>query len=449
VNVLPLIDEGLGNSSYLVEVAAGRGMVVDPSRDPTPYLGAAEASGLEIVWVAETHLHADFVSGVRELVTSGATVLAAREAELAFPHHGLADGDAVDLGGLRLQAMATPGHTPEHLSFVLLDGEAPVAVFTGGALLPGGAARTDLIAPDLTEPLARALYRSIGERLLTLPDATPVYPTHGAGSFCSAPADGERVTTIGRERETNPLLGAKGEDDFVRELIDGFGTYPGYFSRLREVNRRGPAVYGPHPPPLQELRPDSVQRLIDEGAELIDVRPIRDFGAGHIPGSLSIRLRPAFASWLGWLVPDDRSLVFVLNADQDRDDLVHQCLKVGYEDLAGELAGGMAAWREEGLAEARVGVEEIAEVGAGTVIDVRQANEYASGHLPGALHAELGALRGAGDLPPGPLTLMCGHGERAMTGASVLERGGRRDLVVLRGGAQDWSRATGRQLAVS
>jgi rhodanese-related sulfurtransferase len=142
-------------------------------------------------------------------------------------------------------------------------------------------------------------------------------------------------------------------------------------------------------------------------------------------------------------------LIFVLNADQDRDDLVRQCLKVGYEDLAGELAGGMAAWREAGLEDARVDVEDIAEVDAGAVIDVRQANEYASGHLPGALHVELGALRGADDLPPGPLTLMCGHGERAMTGASLLEREGWRDLVVLQGGAGDWSKATGRQLAVS
>jgi rhodanese-related sulfurtransferase len=359
------------------------------------------------------------------------------------------DGDEVDLGGLRLQAMATPGHTPEHLSYVLFDGEAPTAVFTGGALLPGGAARTDLIDPESTEPLARALYRSIRERLLTLPDATPVYPTHGAGSFCSVPAGGERVTTIGRERETNPLLTAKDEDDFVREVLDGFGTYPSYFGRMRELNRNGPALFGPHPPLLQELRPDSVQRLVHEGAELIDVRPIRDFGAGHIPGALSIRLRPAFASWLGWLVPEGRSLIFVLNADQDRDDLVRQCLKVGYEDLAGELAGGMAAWREAGLEDARVDVEDIAEVDAGAVIDVRQANEYASGHLPGALHVELGALRGADDLPPGPLTLMCGHGERDMTGASLLEREGWRDLVVLQGGAGDWSKATGRQLAVS
>ena len=444
-SVRSLFDEGLGNASYLVEVAEGRALVVDPSRDPSPYLRAAAAWDLEIAWVAETHLHADFVSGARELGALGATVLAAREAGLAFPHRALEDGEELDLGGLTLRALATPGHTPEHLSLLLLDGARPAAVFTGGALHPGAVARTDLVAPELTEPLARALYRSVRDRLLTLPDATPVYPTHGSGSFCAAPAGGERTTTIGREREANPLL-AHVEEAFVRDLLGGYGSYPTYFRRLREVNRRGPALYGPHPPPLPGLAPEEVRRLLAEGAELVDARPVRRFAAGHVPGALSIELRPAFATWLGWVVPDDRPLVFVLDAGQDRADLVRQCLKVGYERLAGELAGGMRAWRAAGLPESRIPLEPVARA-AGTVLDVRQADEYASGHLPGALHVELGELgEAARDLPLGPLAVMCGHGVRAMTAASLLERAGRRELTVLRGGARDWARATGRRL---
>lgn len=445
-NVRAIVDEGLGNSSYLVEVAERRALVVDPSRDPLPYLRAAAAWDLQIAWVAETHLHADFVSGAGELAREGATVLGAREAGLAFPHRPLEDGEEVDLGGLRLRALATPGHTPEHLSYLLLDGREPLGVFTGGALLPGWVARTDLIAAERTEPLARALYRSIRDRLLRLPDETPVYPTHGGGSYCSAPASRERVTTIGRERETNPLLASPNEESFVRDLLGSFGTYPTYFGRLREVNRRGPVLYGTEPPSLTTLRPAEVRRLLADGAELVDVRPVGDFAAGHVPGALSIELRPAFASWLGWLVPEDRPLVFVLNPGQDRNDLVRQALKVGYEKLAGELAGGMPAWRADGFAEATVGVEEITRRTNGTVLDVRQANEFASGHLPGALHIELGSLAEANDLPPGPLAVMCGHGERAMTGASLLERAGRRDLTVLLGGAGDWSRGTGRPL---
>lgn len=444
-NVRPIVDEGLGNSSYLVEVAEGRALVVDPSRDPLPYLRAAAAWGLEIAWVAETHLHADFVSGARELAREGATVLAARDAGLAFPHRGLGDGEEVELGGATLRVLATPGHTPEHLSYLLLASQ-PVGVFTGGALLPGWVARTDLIAPDQTEPLARALYRSIRERLLTLADATPVYPTHGAGSFCSAAAGAERITTIGREREMNPLLSAPDEESFVRNLLGSFGTYPTYFRRLREVNRRGPALYGVSPPTLTPWEPEEVRQLVADGAELVDVRPVTDFAAGHIEGALSIELRPAFASWLGWLARHDRPLVFVLNADQDRADLVRQCRKVGYEQLAGELAGGMDAWRAAGFEEATARVEEIARGAEGTVLDVRQASEFAAGHLPGAFHVELGTLAEADGLPTGPLTVMCGHGERAMTAASVLERAGRRVLTVMLGGPRDWSSATGGRL---
>jgi hydroxyacylglutathione hydrolase len=440
-DITPVADEGLGNSSYVVPVADGRALVVDPVREPTPYVRAAKAEGLELAWVAETHLHADFVSGARELAREGATVLAARAAELGFPHRGLDDGCEIDLGDLRIRVLSTPGHTPEHLSYLLLDGSRPVGVFTGGALLPGAVARTDLIAPDRTDELARALYRSVQEKLLSLPADTPVYPTHGAGSLCSAPTGGERVTTIGREKETNPLFAAKDEEAFVRTLLQRLGSYPPYFLRLREVNRRGPALYGTTPPPLPLLEPGEVRGLLAGGAELIDVRPIAEFAAGHIPGVLSIELRPAFATWLGWLVPEGRPLVFVLSSNQDRNDLAQQCLKIGYETFAGELAGGMAAWRSAGLPEARIALEPI-ERAAAPIVDVRQRGEFASGHLPDAINVELGVVADA-EPPSGPLALMCGHGERAMTAASLFERAGQGDLTVLLGGPTDWSRSTG------
>ena len=235
--VVALVDEGLGNSSYLVDLSDGRALVVDPPRDPAHHLAVAEKRGLVISHSAETHLHADFVTGSRELAARGAAVVAPAAAGLDWPHRGQADGDEIDLGGLRLRALATPGHTPEHLAYLLLDGDEPVALFSGGSLLVGSVARTDLIAADQTEPLARALWRSIVERLLALPDDLAVYPTHGAGSFCSAPAGGERTTTIGRERATNPLLAAADEDAFVARLLAGLGTYPPYFTELREVNR--------------------------------------------------------------------------------------------------------------------------------------------------------------------------------------------------------------------
>jgi rhodanese-related sulfurtransferase len=318
-------------------------------------------------------------------------------------------------------------------------------LFSGGSLLVGAVARTDLISPDRTDALARALWHSIVECLLVLPDDLAVYPTHGAGSFCSAPAGGERTTTIGRERAANPLLAAADEDTFVERLIAGLGSYPPYFAELRAVNRSGPQVYGVFPA-LTALDLASVRRLIDDGAALIDVRPIERFSAGHIPGSLSIELRPQFASWLGWLVARKRSLVFVTDADTDRAELVRQCLTIGYEHLGGELDGGTRAWETAGQLPEQIPLVPAARV-SGRVLDVRQDAEYEAGHLPGAAHVELGSLAAAGaDLDPGALTVMCGHGQRAMTAASLLGAHGRIGISVAAGGPDDWA-ATGRPLA--
>ena len=443
--IVTIRDEGLGNASYLVDLGDGRGLVLDPSRDPGLYLAAAARRGLRLAYTAETHLHADFVSGSRELAAVGATVVAPGAAHLQFPHRGLGDGDEVDLGGLSLRALATPGHTPEHLAYLLTDGARPLGLFSGGSLLVGAVARTDLISPDRTEELARALWRSLHERILTLPDDLPVYPTHGAGSFCSAPTGAEPTTTIGREKATNPLLAAPDEDAFVELLLGGLGSYPRYFLRLREVNRRGPRVYGAEPPRLTPLPPQQVQRLLTEGAELVDARPIGAFATGHVPGALSIPLRSAFATWLGWLVADDHPLVVVVDPDQDRGDLVRQARKVGYERLAGELAGGMAAWQAAGLPVARIPLVGLDGVEGRRVLDVRQDAEFAAGHVPGAIHVELGALTDRVALPGGPLAVTCGHGERAMTAASLLARQGRQNVTVVDGGTSAWADA-GRRL---
>jgi glyoxylase-like metal-dependent hydrolase (beta-lactamase superfamily II)/rhodanese-related sulfurtransferase len=438
---LALVNEGLGNTSYLVGLGDGRALVVDPERDPGRYLAAAGGRGLAVAYAAETHLHADFVSGSRELAARGARVLAPAAGGIEFPHRGLRDGDEIGLGGLTLRALATPGHTPEHLAYLLLDGDRPAALFSGGSLLAGAVARTDLIAPDRTEELARALWHSLHERILCLPGSLPVYPTHGAGSFCAAPARAERTTTIGAERAANPLLAAPSEDAFVALLLGGFGSYPPYFLRLREVNRQGPALQGPGPAALAALTTGDVSRLLGAGAILVDARPVASFAAGHIPGAISIPLRPAFATWLGWLADPDQPVALVLELGQDRAGLVRQARGIGYEHLAGELAGGMPAWESAGLPVHQIRLTPAAAV-AGTVLDVRQAAEFKAGHLPGARHIELGALSEPAPLPGGePLTLMCGHGERAMTAASLLARLGHQDLAVAIGGPGDWAAA--------
>ena len=438
--IVGIRDEGLGNSSWLVDLGDGSALVVDPRRDPRPYVSAAGRRGLQLRFAAETHLHADFVSGTSELAqAAGAQILASSGAQLAFEHTPVGDTDEIDLGGLTLRVLATPGHTPEHVAFLLCDAGLPVALFTGGTLIAGGAARPDLIAPDQTEPLARAAWRSITERLLALPDDVPVYPTHGGGSFCASGASEAPSTTIGAERAGNPLLQVSGEDGFVDRLLSGLGSHPGYFLRLRDVNRAGPPTYGPETPALRPLDVSETAGLVVAGGMVVDVRPVTAYAAGHLPGSLSIELRDGFASWLGWLVDDPGTpLLFVVDADQDRDDLVRQCLGIGYEHIAGEIAGGVGAWAQAGH-ELRSTPLFARPGGDVTVLDVRQESEWLRRHVPGAVHIELGELgERAAELPAGRVVTHCMHGQRAMTAASLLERAGRRDVAVFTGGPQQW-----------
>ena len=438
IEPIAFVDEGLGNSSYLLDLGDGGALVVDPARDATPYLAAAERAGLSIAFTVETHLHADFLTGSRELAARGAAVLAPRAGGIEWPHRGFDHGDDLDLGGLRLEALATPGHTPEHLSWLLSDGGRPVGLFSGGALLVDAVARTDLIAPDQTEPLARALWQSLQERILTLPDDVAVYPTHGAGSFCAAPTTGPRVTTIGRERAANPLVASPDEDTFVARLLAGYGTYPPYFLRLRERNRLGPDVLGSPFPPMAAIAPDEIAALVAQGATIVDARPVRSWAAGHLRGAVAIPQRPQFGSWLGWLVPDDRRLIVVLETGQEAGDVVRQARTIGYERLAGALTGDSDDWRDAGL---DVETAELVDADAidRPVLDVRQDSEYAAGHLPGSLHIELGSIEHrAHRLPNGPLATMCGHGERAATAASLLEGLGRDGIAVVIGGPDDW-----------
>ena len=440
--IVPVVDEGLGNSAYLADLGDGRALAVDVPRDLRAARAAAGRRGLRIAFAADTHLHADFLSGARQLAAEdGAQILVSAAGHRAFDHRGLADGDEVDLGGLTVRAWATPGHTAEHLAYLLLDGVQVMGVFTGGSLLVGAAARTDLSGPEQTEVLARSQYASLG-RLLALPDATPVYPTHGAGSFCSAPPGAERTTTIGRERAANPLLAAGDEDAFVKVLLASLGTFPGYFLRLPGENRRGPAVLA-SVPALTPLTPGQVLATQNDGSQVIDVRPVPAYAAGHIP------LREAFATWLGWLVPDPASpLVIVADPGQDLGGVIWQALKIGYENLAGTLTGGMPAWEAAGQPVAATPLLTPRQVDPATVIDVRQASEYSTGHVPGARNIELGALDGqAASVQAGPVVTMCGHGERAATAASVLERAGHTAVAVLPGGPPDWAEATGLALA--
>lgn len=446
VELVPLIDEGLGNSAYLVDLGDGRALVVDVSRDLRAVHTAAARRGLTVAFAADTHLHADFLSGAHQLAaTAGAQVLASATGHREFAHTGLRDGDEIDLGGLRLRALMTPGHTHEHVSFLLLDGDREVGVFTGGSLLVGSAARTDLVSPERTDELTRAQYSSL-RRLATLPGEVKVWPTHGAGSFCSAPPGAERTSTIAHELATNPVLNVADEDSFVAQLLGSLGSYPPYFRRLGEINRVGPPVLD-HDPRLPTLSVDTVRRQLGEGAVLVDARPLAGFAEAHVPGAISIPLRPVFASWLGWLAPTDRPIIVLRDPDQDVNEIAWQATKIGYDNLIGELQGGMRAWTAGSHGVASTALIRADRLDGRRVLDIRQRPEYLAGHLPEAINIELGdVVDRAGDLPDEPTVVMCGHGERAMGAASLLERAGHHNLGVLDGGPTDWVQATGREL---
>ena len=438
------VDEGLGHSSYLIAFADGTAVLIDPPRFPVDHFALADRLGARITFTFDTHSHADYVTGSPNLAArDGITFVAPAASHLATPHRPIGDGECVGVAeGVSLTAMATPGHTPDHHAYLLTDHGRPVGLFAGGSLMVGTVGRTDLCGPDLAVPLAHDMYCSL-RRFDDLADDVVVYPTHGAGSFCSAPGTSQRTSTLGEERATNALFTIRDEDEFVERLVAGFGTFPTYFARLPELNRLGPRRCDAIPR-LRTLTAANIEEHQANGGVVVDVRPISAFAAGHLPGSISNTLRPTFASWLGWLTTPDQRMAFILDASQDRDDLVRQCLDIGYENLVGELSGGIEAWNVAGFP-----VQTTPLVGpsamTAAVVDVRQANEYATGHLPGTVNIELGQISTT-TIPAGPLTVMCGHGERAMTAASLLAARRRDSVVVLDGGPDTWSQVTGAPL---
>ncbi len=460
------VDKGLGNSAYLVGSFETKvAVLIDPLRDVDRYVSAADRLGVKITHVLETHLHADFLSGARELAARNAVLIgASAEAGLAFEHRPLAEGDRLMVGELALGVLATPGHTPEHVSFTVESAPgaqgSPAALFSGGALIVGGAARTDLIHHNLTEPLARRLYHTIHDKLLKLADEVAVYPTHGAGSFCAAPAVPDRTTTIGRERAGNPLAQARSEQEFVELALRGLPSYPHYFKKLRDINQRGPKVLGGLPV-LKPLEPAAVLDQMARGVAVLDVRPAPKFAEGYIAGSYGIALDAPLITWAGWLLPFGTRLALVTEGPADREEAIRQLIRIGYDDLRGFLEGGFAAWEAAGLPVGHIRKITVAELrermgsrDAPVVLDVRQEREYAAGHIPGALHIENGRLP-FDDLPlpaDRPIAVHCQHRNRSTAGVSVLARRGFRNLLLVEGGFANWQgagfeieRGTGRQ----
>ena len=441
----PFVDTGLGNSAYLIgSHDTKKAILIDPLRDVDRYLHAASQFGLTLTHVLDTHLHADFISGNREIAhQTGAVIGASADAKLGFDHKPLDENSVIDLGAFQLRVMTTPGHSPEHISFLLVepDAKTPSAVFSGGALIVGGAARTDLLGHEHTHALAHDLYHTIHDKLLKLPDEVNVFPTHGAGSFCIAPASNDRVTTIGRERKTNHLAQPMNEEEFIRRSLLNLPAYPTYYKYMREINQRGTKILG-GVPVLNRLSASEVKSLMDEGVVVLDIRHQKAFGAGHIPNSFGIRVDAPLVVWAGWVIPFGSRIV-LLGEASDLPDATRQLIRIGYDDIAGYLDGGIEAWAREYPVETvqTWSAKDLRErLNEATLIDVRRRSEWESGHIAGAIHFEGGRMAWEELKFPmdKPLAIQCASGNRSMVAISVLKRRGIHNVIQVDGGINKW-----------
>ena len=449
--------DSLSNHSYLLaSLEKGVAAVIDPARDVDVYIKEAERLGVRIVYSLDTHLHNDFLSGSRELAAqTGAEVCASASAGLLYPHRPLAEGDTLHLGDVQVGVLQTPGHTPEHISFTVTDlaqGKKLQAVFTGGALMAGGAARVDLLGERLGPYLARWLYRTLLNKFLPLPDNVAVYPTHGGGSFCSTSppsSDGGSSTTIGQERRTNPLLQASNEDEFVQLVLTDLSSYPAYYRRMGAINRQGPPLLG-GPPTLAPLSAQDLHAHMDRGTLLVDLREGQPFGQAHVPASYAIPFQDSFTTWVGWVIPSASPMAYVTAEPAQHEELVRQLVRIGYDNHVGYLEGGIPAWEAAGYPVAKVPSisakeleRQIADQQAALVIDVRQRAEWRASRIPGTTNIELGELQDHLDgLPRGfPLVAVCAAGFRSTTATSILLRDGLPNVSMLTGGTDAWIEA--------
>ena len=443
----------LAHASYMIG-SGGEAAVVDPRRDVDSYIDEAREQGLEIKHVIETHLHADFVSGHHELASrTGAKIYFGAKAGAKFEHVPVREGDEIHMGDVVLRFLETPGHTPESVSVLVVDravSDVPKAVLTGDTLFIGDVGRPDLLGAKMSaQELAGMLYDSLHDKLLTLPDSVEVYPAHGAGSLCGRNISSETSSTIGHQRQFNYALRPMPKEDFVRMMTTDLPEAPAYFARDVAINRDGAAEMTDLPEPAA-LEPRDVEALRKKGAIVLDTRSSAQYGAGHVPGSMNIGLSGQFASWAGALISPSAPIVLVSEEKEEVREARTRLARVGIDNVAGYLAGGILEWHRAGLPLAtmeQVSVEEldarIREGEAGKVLDVRRPGEWQSGHIADAVHAPLNALATTARTlaKDQPVSVICASGYRSSIASSVLEQQGFTRVTNVVGGMTAWRAA--------
>lgn len=432
MNVTIVPTPGLGDSTYIFE-HHGVGLIVDPQRDVDRFVEAA--SHLDTRFVLETHLHNDYVSGGRTVAAvTGAELVIPASAGVAFSHRPAFHHEDLDAGTFAVRPIHTPGHTPEHVSYLVLVDDEAVALFSGGSLLVGSAGRTDLLGMDRAHQLARLQYGSV-TRLAALPDHVALYPTHGAGSFCTASVAEASTSSIGSEKRSNPVLAHATEETFVVEALADLQPYPDYYAHMASIN-----VAGPDPIPASPVPLLSVEEMPDD-AHVLDMRPHADYATGHLPGSYGLELEDQMGVWAGWLIPFNEPIVLVANAEQDVADAVTQLARVGYDRVVGVVTDVTGikqpgSYRLASIAD----LEAALRYSSPQILDVRAPGEWAAASIQHSIHTYLPDLRDG--LPDAldadsPVWVICGGGYRSQMAVRYLETGGIQPIVVVGGGVED------------
>lgn len=426
---------GLAHSSYLLG-GTSTCAIIDPRRDVEVYREAAASMGMRITHILQTHLHADFVSGHLDLAAAtGAVIVAPMAGNCAFNHQPVVEGDRFRIEDLEIRVMETPGHTPEHVTYVVVDhtrGPEPAVIFCGDTLFVGDVGRPDLF-PGMALELAGKLYGSLHEKLLSLPPFCEVYPAHGAGSLCGRSMGAKRTSTVGYEQLCNNALAISDREQFIVSLTTDMPAAPDHFSRCSEINRRGPALVRtlttPRPLPPARFR----EIMADEGVLVLDVRGYSAFGGQHVPGSYHIDLGGNFATFAGWVLPPEQKILLVTDQPDAAGQATVMLHRVGLDQVEGYLEGGMFEWAKAGFASDHVPQLSAPElnrrmtIGEGLVlVDVRSAGEFGAAHVAGAIHIPAPMLRTRHtELDPDrDIALVCSTGHRSSLAASILKRNG-------------------------
>ncbi|MAT16487.1 MAG: MBL fold metallo-hydrolase [Planctomyces sp.] len=453
---------GLAIASYIVgDDKTGDAVVIDPSRDVEFFVTYAREHDLHIRHIIETHVHADFVSGSRELKARlndepaiHCSGYGGDDWTQPFADQHLREGDEIKVGQLRFEFLHVPGHTPEHIAITLYDEsrskETPWLLFSGDFLFVGDVGRPDLLGEEQKKELAHQLYESVFQRFSKLPDITEVFPAHGAGSLCGKAIGSRRSSTVGYERLYNGSLQRKPEQKWVDDLLDEMPLSPPYFKRMKRVNKEGPTIVGPELPGRKRFSAKEVHERVCDDCLILDVRSKEAFAAAHIPNAINIPLAQNLATWAGWVLPYDRPTLVIIDDPHDMPELTTQLLRVGFDDIRGYLEGGIGSWETAGFELETLHTMSVHQLDRRrktekqlTILDVRTDSEWNAGHIDNAQHIHGGTLpERLEEVPQSkPIAVICGSGYRASIASSFLRRSGRENVTNVLGGMSAWKAA--------